>query len=374
MCDIGIREVETLKDRKKFVQFPFQLYQKSKIWIPPMIKGELSSINPNKNPSFKNSDVILFLAEKDNRVVGRIGGIINHKETERLGEKHARFYWIDFEDDLEITKALMEAVESWAKENEAILLKGPFGFSGLDKAGMLSDGFDEPSTLSTIYNYSYYPDHLKKLGYKKGVSWVEYRFPVPDKLSERVGRISKIVQKKYGLKCAEFKNRKEMVSYGDAVFDIFSESYKVLHGYTPITPKLKEKYINDYLKVLKKEFVSMVVGPNGNPVGFAVTMPSFAKAFQKARGKLYPFGILHIIRARRNNKEAELMLIGVKPEFQGKGVTTLLFEDVFQSVNKMGIKFVQAYPQLETNKKVLGLFDDYNPDLYRRRMSFVKKL
>ncbi len=368
---VEIREITRKSDLLKFVKYPFQLYKRDKYWVPPLIRDEMIVFNPKKNPAFRHCEARYWMAFKDNKPVGRIAGIIH--ETESKSDKLARFGWIDFIDDQEVSKALLSTVEDWAKKYGLNGIHGPMGFTDMDFEGMLVEGFDYPSTIATIYNYPYYPTHLEAFGYQKSTDWLEMIADVPEP-SDRLLRKAEIIENRFKLKSLRFKKRKEAVKYGKEIFDVLNKAFAPLYGFHELTEEQIFFYIEQYLGFVVIDFISVIVNEDDKVVGFAITMPSFSKAFQKARGRLLPFGVIHILRALKKNDIADMYLIGVLPEYQMKGVTALIFRDLIVSYNKNGIKKAISNIMLENNQHVLGQFNEYqeNARFHKRRRAYKK--
>jgi hypothetical protein len=369
-----IKEVSGKAQLEEFVRFPFGLYKNHPCWIPPLVKAEMKTLMPETNPVFEHSEVKLFSAWRAGRMAGRIAGIINRMENDFIGEKHARFGWIDFIDDEEVSAALLEAVQLWARSKGMSLLKGPYGFNQLDKNGMLIEGFDTLGTANTIFNYEYYPRHLEKAGFEKDLEWVEAELWLADQVPEKFSRFVEVARERYGMTAFKPKSKADMLRIGDQLFDLLLETYQNLPGFVPISQKQRESYIQRYIRFLKRELVIVVTDKDKQPIGFSVTMPSLSKAYQKANGKLYPFGIIHLLAAIRWNDTADLQLIGVKEEWRKKGAHSLIFLETGNSLIRSGMRRVQINPMLEFNTGVLTLWKDFEHRIYKRRKTVKKTL
>jgi len=372
--NIELREVQTNDQLNQFVNFPFTLYKNNPHWIPPIKGMELFLLDKKRNPAFDHSEALLMLAFRGKKVVGRIACIINYLELEKLQAKHARFGWLDFIDDVKVCHALFFAIEKWALEKGMETLKGPYGFTNLDKSGMLVKGFESLGTIATLYNYDYYPRHMEKLGFEKEVDWVEVDIVAPKKVPERLQRFVKTFQKRYGLRVLRVRNRKELKKYIRKLFDLLVDTYKDLHGFVPLTESQIEVYMSQYLPFIRKDFVCIVLDKEDEMIGFGITMPSLSKAMQRAGGKLFPFGIFHLLYARTFNDTLDLVLIGVKSSWRNKGVNALIFNEIETSFIRAGINRILVNPMLENNAQVLTLWKDYKFDVYKRRRAFTKKL
>ncbi|MEZ4955831.1 MAG: hypothetical protein R2825_19895 [Saprospiraceae bacterium] len=372
LMDVTIKEVKTKSELKQFVKFPFDLYQGQPHWIPPIIQAEMELLSKDKNPVFEHSKAVIYTAWQEEKMVGRIVGLINEMENDFIQGKHARFGWFDFIDDRKVSKALIQAVEKWAKSQGMELLKGPYGFNQLDKNGWLTEGFDSSGTVNSIYNYPYYPEHIKSLGYTPDLEWVELTMQMPEKTHERFIRFTEIAKEKYGLTIRQPTSKKEMLSIGQQMFDLLMDTYQNLPGFVPISKKQQNVYINRYVKFLKKDFVAIVYDKKNEPIAFGVTIPSMTNAYKKANGRLFPFGLFHILAARQWNDTADLALIGVKEEWRKKGAHGLVFSASSNAVIAAGIKRILINPMLETNSHVLSLWKDFDHRIYKRRKSFKR--
>ncbi|XLS27557.1 GNAT family N-acetyltransferase [Flavobacteriaceae bacterium M23B6Z8] len=371
---ITIKEVSTKKDLKTFIKFPFTLYKNSPYWVPPIIKDEKAIFDKEKNPVFKDAEAHLFLAYKNNEVVGRIAAIINWLEVRTLNKKKLRFGWYDVIDDLEVSKALFEKVTQIGRDKGLEFMDGPVGFSNMDKAGMLIMGFDRINNMTTLYNHPYYLEHMDAMDFKHGMQWKEYEIDVPKTVPEKVKKFAKLVLERYQLKLLSFKSTNEMVHYADDMFDLMNRSFKDLQSFVPIQQYQVDMYREKYLKFLHPDYITLIQDKEQKLVGFSVTMPSFARALQKANGKLFPLGFYHLLRAKNKNKFGNLFLIGVDPEYQGKGLTAVIFQKVIENYNKRGITLVETNPELEENQSVQAMWKNYDPRLIKRWRTYTKKL
>lgn len=372
--NLEIRPVNSPALLKEFVDFPFQLYKNHPYWVPPLKASEMAWLQASTNPAFEHSDVQLFLAYRKNQVVGRIAGIINHLETERLGDAHARFGWFDFEDDASICAALLEAVENWARTRNCIKLKGPDGFNSLDKSGMLVEGFEEMGAMTTLYNFDYYPKHIQELGYQKELEWIEIQAKLPKEMPKKITRAAQMIQERYHLTLRQPKSKLEMISFGKMVFKMLHETYQHLPVFVPISEAQQAFYIKNYIGLLPPKFVCVVEHETEGPVGFGLTMPNMAKAMQKANGRLFPFGFIHLLLAQYSSNSGDLTLIGVKEEWRKKGIHSLIFSELGQSFIKLGYQNFNVNPMLEDNLNVLTLWKDFDHRVHKRRRTYFKNI
>ena len=373
-------EVEAIRPTKSslktFVKFGIDLYKGSPYYVPPLISDEVETLMPSKNPSFDYCEAQSFLAWRDGRPVGRITAIINRLVNSRTGVPVARFGFVDFTDDAEVTDALFGAAEQWARERGMTEMIGPMGFTDMDREGMLVEGFDEMGTMATIYNYDYYPRHVERLGYTKDTDWVEYRITIPDKVPEKMVRISEIVLKKYDLRILKYTSGKKIKQdYGRELFHLINETYANLYGYCSLSERQIDYYIDMYLSILRLEYVSVVVDSKGKLVGVGITLPSLAQALRKSRGRLFPLGWLRILKAMRGHNDViDLLLIAVAPEYQSKGVNALFFYDLLNLYIKNGVKFAETNLELESNSQVQSQWEYFERRQHRRRRAFRKQL
>lgn len=367
-----IKEVKTDHDLKDFIKFPMELYQNNKNYVPPLINDEIKTWSPKDNPALAYSEAQLFLAYQGNQIVGRVATIINHKEEEELGIRKVRFGWLDFVDDPEVSEALIKTVAAFAKEKGVPKIEGPMGFTNLDKAGMLTKGFDQLATMVGLYNADYYPRHMQNLGLTKEKEWVEYEIKFPETLPEKVLKFSNLIAEKYKLKILDFKNKEEITPLIDPMFDLLDKTYSALSTYTPLSEEQKKTYKEKYFPFINKNYIICIEDENHDLVAFAVTMPSYSKALQKANGKLFPFGWWHFLRAGKKNDRANFYLIGIHPDYQRRGVTAIIFKEIFERFAKMGIRYMETNPELEENKNIQLLWQDYEPVNHKRRRTYAK--
>ena len=371
---ISIKEVKTKSDLKAFVKFPFKLYKDSKYWVPPIISEEIKTFNKKENPVFIDADARLFLAYKNNDIVGRVAAIINTLETEKQGVKKMRFGWFDFIDDLDVSKALMNEVESIGKAHGLEYAEGPVGFSNLDKVGVMSEGFEHIATMVTWYNHAYYIKHYEHAGYVVEKSYMESEFPFANVKPEFFFKAQELIKKRYQLKALKFTKTSEVMPYVDKMFDLFNESYASLSSFVAITDIQKEYFKKKFISFINPEYIKFVVDKDDNLVGFAIVMPAFAKALQKMKGKLFPFGFRHILQAKKHSKDVIFYLIGIHPDYQNKGVHAVIFNEYYNTFKEKGIKTCIRTPELEDNYAIQQIWKHFDPVVYARRKTFRKNL
>ena len=373
---ITIKKAVSKEDYKDFVMFPSKLYKNSKYWVSPIIKEELEMMDKEKNPVFKNAEAEYYLAIKNNMIVGRIAAIVNWVEVKEQGKNKVRFGWYDVIDDLEVSKKLLESVIEFGNKRDLSFIEGPVGFSNMDKAGLLTHGFDELNTMITWYHNSYQKDHLEKLKMKKLAEWVEYRIQIysEEDAPKKVKKFSDLIMRRYKLKALNFKSTNDIIPYIDEMFDLLNKTYNSLQTFVPIQQYQVDHYKDRYLRYIHPEFIKSVADENGKLIAFAITMPSFSRALKEMNGKLFPFGFLRILKAQRFNDKASLYLIGVHPDYQNKGVTAILFNDLQSMFNKRGIKEVETNPELVENKSIQAFWKNYESVLHKKRCTFTKTI
>ncbi|MDE6582287.1 MAG: N-acetyltransferase [Duncaniella sp.] len=361
---------------RRYVKWGISLYDGNPYYVPPLVFDDVNTLDPKKNPAFEVCEAQSFMAYRDGEPVGRITAIINRVVNERSGRKEARFGFVDFIDDAEAVDALFAAAEQWARDRGMDEIVGPMGFTDLDHEGMLTAGFEETGTMATIYNYPYYPAHMERMGYKVDTSWVEFRIDIPSEIPEKMARISRIVMDKYKLRLLHFDSTSKLKkAYGKELFELINEAYDNLYGYSPLTPAQIDYYIDMYLGFIKLEYVSVVVEENGRLAGVGITMPSLSKALIKSRGRLFPTGWFHLLRALKgHNDVVDLMLIAVRKEYLNKGVNALFFYDLIPEYIRNGVKYAESNLELEENSNVQAQWQYFTHRLHRRRSAFRKHL
>lgn len=375
---ITIKKVSTGSELKTFIRFNYELYKENPYSVPDLYDDMLRTFSPDKNAAFEFCEADYFLAYKDGKLVGRVAAIINKRANETWEKKDVRFGWIDFIDDIEVSKALLATVENWGKGRGMTSLVGPLGFTDMDAEGMLIEGFDQLSTMATIYNHPYYPQHMEKLGLEKDADWVEFKLMVPDALPEKFVRIAELIMQKYKLKIKKIKSKKEIRegNYGQKIFDLINEAYAPLYGYSQMTQGQINQYVNMYLSVLDMRMVTLVEDEQQNLIAVGITMPSLSRALQKAKGRLLPFGWYHLLKTLfiKRPKMLDLLLIAVKPEYQSKGVNALIFYDLVPTYKKLGYEYGESNPELEENKKVQAQWSAFESIQHKRRRAFRRSI
>lgn len=375
---VEIREIQpTRRNLLKFVHFPIDtLYRDSKYFVPPLVTDELNTLRPDKNPAFDFCEAVYYLAYRDGKIVGRVAGIINHVVNERSNKKEARFSYIDFIDDAEVVDALIDAVTRWGKSKGMEHLTGPLSFTDMDPEGMLIEGYDRVGTSGGIYNYPYYPKHMERLGFVKDADWIEMLITIPKDIPEKMVRISNLVAQRYNLTTIKYTNRKQLVAdYGDAIFKLINVAYDDIFGYSPLSDKQIKHYIKMYLPFLPLKDLALAVDKDTRElIAVGISIPSMAKALIQNRGRLLPMGWKPLLHAFKHNDVVDLMLIAVKPEFQNKGVNSLLFTDLIPCFNEYGYKYAESNRELELNSKVLKQWEYFERDQHKRRRAYTKPI
>lgn len=371
---ITLIEAKTPEQMKTFVKFPFELYKNDPYWVPPLIQDELDTFDKTQNPVFNNAEAYYYLAVKAGKIVGRIAAIINWEEVNNQGKRKVRFGWWDVIDDINVTAALLEKVYELGRRNNMEHVEGPMGFSNLDKVGVVTEGFDRISSMITWYNFPYYKEHLEQLGYVKEKEYLESVFSFSNIDIEPYSRAAEYIKKRYGFYCKNFTNTKDILPYIDEMFDLFNKSYARLASFVAINEVQKNFIKEKYIGLVKPEYVKFVFDKEGKMVCFGIVMPSFSEALQKARGKLFPFGFLHLLKAKKRHNEVLFYLIGIDPDQQNKGITAIVFEEFHKSFKKHGVQSCIRTPELEENQAIQNIWKNFSPEVFRRRRTYLKAL
>ena len=378
MSKIEIIPVSTRQELQQFVQFYYDLYRGNDCAVPYLYSEEMATLRHDKNTSFECCDAQYFMAFKDGKLVGRVAAIINRRANERWDCSQVRFGWFDFVDDLEVSSALLKAVEDWGRSKGMTEIAGPIGFIDTDREGMLVDGFDKLSTMYINYNYPYYPQHMEQIeGYEKANDWVELRVKVPEVVPDKFAKITEMVRKRYGLRVHKF-SRKELIAegWGKRIFDLLNETYKDLYGFSQLSDHQIGQLVNDYIKIADLNLVTGVMDGD-KLVGFGITFPSFSRALQKTRdGRYLPFGWWHLLKILKWHKTdtVDLLLIGVLPEYRSKGANALIFDDLIRQFQRYGFDWAETGPQMETNEGVLSQWQYLESTQHRRHRCYRKEL
>jgi len=371
---ITIKEAKTQKELKDFVKFSFELYKDNPYWVPPIISEELAGFDKTKNPAFEHAEAKFYLAYKNGKIVGKTAAIVNWQEINEQQKKKVRFGWFDVIDDIEVTKALLEKVYELGREHNLEYAEGPMGFSNLDKVGVLTYGFNDVGNMITWYNYPYYKEHFEQLGYVQEKEYLENRFPFSNVNPELFVKPAALIKRRYGLKELSFNSTKDVLPYVDKMFDLFNDSYKELSSFVAITNVQKEYFKKKYISFINPEYIKFVEDKDHNLVAFSIVMPSFTEALKKANGKLFPFGFLHFLKARKTSKDVVFYLIGVHPEYQNRGVTAIIFEEYYNTFKANDIQYCFRTPELADNHAIHNMWKHFDPEIYKRRSTYRKDL
>ena len=382
MSAIEIKKVESRRDLCKFIDFHNELYKGNPYHVPNLYFDEMNTFRKDKNAAFDFCEAEYFMAYRDGKVVGRVAAIINHSANKKWERESVRFGWIDFVDDIEVSKALLKAVEDYGKSKGMKEIVGPLGFTDMDPEGMLLYGYDQLGTQATAYNYPYYPEHMDRMGgWEKDNDYVEYKLYVPEEMPEKYATIAKMIQKRYNLQVKKLK-RNEIYGengYGRKIFQVVNETFKDLYGYSKLTDRQIEQYVKMYLPMADLDLITIIEDwntPDHKVVGVGISIPSLARALQKSGGKLFPFGWWHILRALKFHKTevVDLLLIGVLPEYRQKGANALLFYDLIPHYQRLGFKWGETHVGMETNMKVQGQWQYLNREIHKRRRCYKKDI
>ncbi len=368
------KEILNKQDLKRFIKYPDILYSGNNYYVPPIHSSENKTLSPDKNSAFEFSKTKYWLAYLDDEIVGRVAGIINYRYNKRHNLNFARFGWLDFINSQEVIKLLLGKVEKWAIKEGMSYVHGPLGFTSFDASGVLVEGFGELPTSFAHYNFPYYSGLIEQCGYKKDTDWIEYRIKVPEKVPLKVSKGAELIKKRYNLTPVKLRSKNEMKSYGEEIFRLLNECYDGLYGFSEITDRQIQQLTKQFIGFLNPEYVSLIKDHTDRLIGFGIIMPSMSEALKKINGKLFPFGFLTLTRALKRNDTIDLLLIGIKPEFQNKGVNTIIFNEIMPAVINNNFKWVETNKELENNKKVQQLWGMYDHRQHKRSRSYIKKL
>lgn len=373
---VEIREVKTKKDLKKWVEFPNVLYKGAKAYVPFLTVDEIGTFTKEENPAHEYCDTKLLLAYRGDKIVGRIGGIINRAANEKWNQNRIRFTRFDFIDDFEVSKALFDEIVKWGKLNGHDEIVGPIGFHDMDHEGMLVEGFDELNMSITFYNYPYYIEHMQKLGLEKDIDWVEFQLKVPEKINPKLERLNEFLSKRIDFELVRYTDRKVLEKDAYSAFKVIDEAFSILYGTVPLTDDVINKAIKDNVSLMNLKYITSIKDKQGEIIGFAVLVPSIAKALKKSNGKLFPFGLFRMLKSLRGkNDTLEMFFVAIKPEYQKKGIPVILINEMIKVCVENGVKYCETGPELENNKDVQSLwknFDDVRQ--HKRRRCWIKKI
>ena len=374
---VQIKTVTTKSELKTFVRFANKMYKGNKYYVPSMPMDDLETFDRNKNAAFEFSEAEFYLAYKDGKPVGRVAAIVNNKANQAWSVKQVRFGWFDFIDDLEVSKALLDAVIAFGKSKGMNQIAGPLGFTDFDPEGMLVDGFDRICTMALFHNHPYYPEHMKKHGYVKETGWLEYRINIPAEVPERLKKLSQVVLERYNLKLVKkTKAQVKRENYGQKIFELINQTYCGLYGFSLLSPKQIDQFVDTYLGVINMNLLAFVENQEGELIGAAITMPSIAKALQKCNGEILPFGWWHLLKAMywKPTDTLELLLIGVRPDYQNKAINSVLCLDIMENCHKMGFRYAETNANLEDNTKIQAMWASFEKEQHKKRWIFAKEI
>lgn len=374
---LEIKQIQPTRSAlREFTQFQIDLYRGNDYYVPPLVSDDIEALSPDKNPAFDFCEGAYFMAYRDGKPVGRIAAIINNQVNRNCDTKICRFGFMDFVDDMEVSRALFDAAEDWGRRKGMNRMVGPLGFTDMDREGLLVEGFEELSTMATNYNYPYYAGHVEAAGYAKESDWVEFLLQVPDKLPERYDRIATLVKEKLNLRIQKYTSRKKAkAEIGHKLFRLINEAYKDLYQYSQLTDRQIDYYVDYYLGLVNLDLLTFVMDKDDNLVGLGIALPSLSRGLQKAQGRLLPFGWYHLLKALKGkNDRVDLLLVAVHPDYQNRGVNALMFQDLLPHFIRLGFKYAETNPEMETNAKVQSQWEVFNPRQHRRRRSYAKDI
>lgn len=374
---LEIKQIQPTRSAlREFTQFQIDLYRGNDYYVPPLVSDDIEALSPDKNPAFDFCEGAYFMAYRDGKPVGRIAAIINNQVNRNCDTKICRFGFMDFVDDMEVSRALFDAAEDWGRRKGMNRMVGPLGFTDMDREGLLVEGFEELSTMATNYNYPYYAGHVEAAGYAKESDWVEFLLQVPDKVPERYDRIATLVKEKLNLRIQKYTSRKKAkAEIGHKLFRLINEAYKDLYQYSQLTDRQIDYYVDYYLGLVNLDLLTFVMDKDDNLVGLGIALPSLSRGLQKAHGRLLPFGWYHLLKALKGkNDRVDLLLVAVHPDYQNRGVNALMFQDLLPHFIRLGFKYAETNPEMETNAKVQSQWEVFNPRQHRRRRSYAKDI
>lgn len=373
MKEVEIREVRDSKDFKEFVNIQFEIYKNNKYWVPPIKKDEIKVLQPKHNPAFNFCEAKFWLAYINNKCVGRIGAIINRKYNEKTGQNHGRFSRLEFIDNYEVSKKLIQTASDWLRSNGMTEIQGPLGFTNLDHQGMLIEGFDHLASAVSEYHLSYYTDHLEKLSFEKGHDWIEFRLFV-DEMPEKAVRVTEMIKKRHGFYIKSFTKTSQLKPYANELFEILNVAFQDLFSVVHLDEKMIDYYVNRYITLLNPKFVKLLFTKEDQFIGFIIGLPSLSEGLQKAKGKLFPFGVFHLNKALKQPKVVDLMLTAVLPEFQGKGAVGILFSELQKVMAEHNVSEMETTGIFETNNKAIQNWKNFDHIQHKRKRCWKKSL
>jgi len=372
---ITVMPVVTKRDLRKFIHLPARIHKNHKNWIPPLYSDEWEFFNAEKNKSFEYSDVIMLLAYRDKKLVGRIMGIINYKYNELHKEKNARFNYLESWDDREVIQALILHVEKWARVKGMDKLVGPLAFSDKDPQGYLIDGFDEPVAIATHCNYEFIIGHLESLGFKKEVDLVVYKIRIPEQTPELYQKVAERARRNNpGLKLLEYTRRKDLRPWIRPIFTLINDTFTDIYGFMPFTLEEMDDFANRYLLIMDPRLIKAVVNERNEAIAFVIGMPDISRGIKQSRGYLLPIGIVQILLSGRRTKQLNLLLGAIHPDYQNRGVDSIMGTAMLDSARKQKLEYIDSHLEMESNIKVRAEMEYMGGKVYKTYRVFGKSL
>lgn len=371
--EITVKDVKSRQELRQFIKFPNRLYKNNRHYVPPLFKSEIQTLS-EKNPAFEVCEAKYWLAWVNNEIVGRVAGIIHHNYNQKMDKKYVRFGWLDFIENEEVLRKLMQAVEFWAFGKHAECIHGPLGFTTFDPSGMLIEGFNERPTSFSHYNFPYYSELIEKLGYKKDIDYLEYNIKVPESVPEKYTKTAEIIKKRYNLYSAELNKKNDLLDYTGKIFQLVNLEYGNLYAFSELTTNQLEALKKQFITLLRLKYVSIVVNSANEVVGIGICMPSLTRALQKSKGRLFPLGIFRILYALRKNDTVETLLIAIHKDYRDKGINAIIFDDIGHAFIKDGITNIESNRELEHNNRVKNLWNKFEYRQHKRARCYYKYL
>lgn len=376
---LEIKPVNSKRELKRFIKFSIELYNGNQYAVPPLIADDLNTLSKETNPAFDFCEAQYFLCYRQGKPVGRIAAIINHRSNEIWQKKHGRFGFIDFVEDFEVAKALIQAAEEWLAARGMTAIEGPLGFTDFDREGMLVEGFDQLGTMATLYNHSYYPRYMERMGFVKEADWIECKIYTPKEIPERIANVAKIVCERTGINIIRVKSNRQIIEqgWGDDLFKLTNLSFASLFGYSELSQKQIDTYVKQYLPMVRLEYLTLITDSNNKLIAYGMGLPSLSRALQKARGKLFPTGFFHLYRALKAKKHPiiDFMLIAIHPQWQGRGVNAVIMEEFLREMIKAGVVYAESNPELEVNTQIGDQWSkNFNVEYHKRRRAYIRKI
>lgn len=369
-----VKQVTTKKDMKQFIFLPEKIHANHPGWVPPFYSDDARSFDPNHNLSHQYCDVIFALAWEEDKPVGRIAGIINRRYNQNAGVQHARFGYMEVPERLDVTSALLSFIEGWAIGMGMIKLIGPMGFTEEDPEAFIIEGFDEITNLATNQNFPSIPNYMEQLGYSKEVDYFVYIIDVQKAMSEDYHKLYKWVKRNKDMHLVEFTTKKELWKYIVPIFNLMNESFMVLYGYSPFTEKEIIAFVKRYMPGVDPHFIKCVVNNSDEVIGFLLGIPNMSSGIIKARGRIFPLGFMHILKARNTSKKLDVYMGGVKEEYRSKGIDVLMGWSILEACKRAGIEYIDSHHELENNIAVRSEMERVGGRIYKKYRIYQKNL